>query len=202
MYLFIPEYLHHLIPLELENLKLDVLWNHRPANSTEEDLPINVTGLYTNRWKALLKERQRKDIEFAVIPVNMGIMFLSLNLIYDDYFMTEKEREKEVELLLNGKQVPYYMQNRYLKRSGAIDQDIWRDQFKNPVFLEEASQYFLRIMGNRNSTKSPIEEALTHGILFPEEVDQPFILDLLFKMEKRAKKHIGMRLEKNNWRIN
>lgn len=200
MYLSIPDDLHHLIPLELENLKLDVLWNNRPANSTEEDLPMIVTGLYTTRWEELLKQRQRKDIEFAANPVYLGMMFLSLNLIYDDYFMTEKEREKEVELLLGGKQVPHYMQNRYLKRIGAIDQDIWRDQFKNPVSLEEASQYFLRIMGNRSSLKNPIEEALTHGILYQEEVDKPFILDLLFKMEKRAKKCIGERFEKNKWR--
>lgn len=198
MYLSIPEYLHRLIPLEMENLKLDVLWNQRPANSTEEVLPIIVTGLYTTRWEELLKQRQRKEIEFAANPVNLGMMFLSLNLIYDEYFMTEKEREKEVELLLDGKQVPHYMQNRYLKRIGAIDQDIWRDQFKKPVSLEEASQYFLRMMEVGTSTKNPIEEALTHGILCPGEVDKPFILDLLFKMEKRAKKHIGARLEKTN----
>lgn len=201
MYLSIPMFLHHLIPLEMENLKLDVLWNHRPANSAEEDLPMIVTGLYTTRWEERLKQRQRKEIEFAANPVYLGMMFHSLILIYEDYFMTEKEWEKEVDLRMEGKQIPHYLQNRYLKRIGAIDQDIWRDQFKNPVSLEKASRYFLRIMGIESSTKNSIEEALTHGILYTEEVDKPFILDLLFKMEKRANEHIGARLEKNKWRI-
>lgn len=202
MYLSIPMFLHHLIPLEMENLKLDVLWNHRPANSTEEDLPMIVTGLYTTRWEEQLKQRQLKEIVFAANPVYLGMMFHSLILIYEDYFMTEKEWEKEVDLRIEGKQIPHYLQNRYLKRIGAIDQDIWRDQFKNLVTLEEASQYFLRIMGIRGSIKNSIEEAQTNGILYPEEVDKPFILDLLFKMEKRAKKYIGDRFEKNKWRIN
>ena len=199
MYLSIPRYLHHLLPVELKNLKLDVVWNHRPADSIQEVLPMIVTGLYTNRWEELLKKRQHKEIEFVDQPVNLGMMFLSLNLIYDTYFMTEKERVKEVELLIDGKQVPHYVQNGYLKRIKVIDQDIWRDRFKNLVSLEEACDFFLRIMDIRNNTKNPIEEALTHGLLNPKEVEKPFINDLLFKMEKRAKKYIGASLEKNKW---
>lgn len=201
MYLSIPIYLHSLIPLELGNLKLDVVWNNRPANSTEEDTPMIVTGLYTSRWEELLTKRRKKEGEFLANPVYMGMMFLSLNLIYDDYFMTEKERANEVDLLLDGKQVPHYTQNRYLKRIGVIEQDIWRDQFKNLVSLEEASQYFLRIMKVKAGTKDSIEVAISHGILYPEEVDRRFILDLLFKMEKRVKKYIESRFEKNKWRI-
>lgn len=201
MYLSIPTYLHPLIPLELENFNLDVLWNVRPANSTEENLPMIVTGLYTARWGELLTKRQKEKIEFAAQPVNMGMMFLSLNLIYDDYFMTEKERAKEVELLLDGKQVPYYTQNHYLKRIGVIEQDILRNQFNNLVSLEEASQYFLRIMRVKEGTENSIEAAISHEILYPEEVDRPFIIDLLFKMEKRVKKYIEAHFEKNKWRI-
>ncbi|WP_394190967.1 competence protein CoiA [Paenisporosarcina quisquiliarum] len=199
MYLSIPMYLHNLIPLEMEHLNLDVRWNHRPSNPTEEVLPMIVTGVYTARWEELLTKRQSKEIEFAANPVYLGMMFHSLILIYDDYFMTEKEREKEVKLLLDGKQVPYYMQNRYLKKIGVIEQDIWRDQFKNQVSLEEASQYFLRFMGIRSGMKKSIEVAISNGILYPEEVDKPFIVDLLFKMEKRAKKYIGAHFEKNKW---
>lgn len=197
LYLSIPMYLHGLVPLELENLNLDVLWNNRPANSTEEVLPMVVTGVYTTRWEELLAKRKKKEVEFAANPVYMGMLFLSLNLIYDDYFMTEREREKEIELMIDGKQIPHYIQNRYLKRVGVIEQDIWRDQFTNLVSLAEASQHFLRFIGIKSGLNDSIEAALSHGILYPEEVDKPFILDLLFKMEKRIKNYIGADFEKN-----
>lgn len=201
IYLSIPEYLHSLIPLEMENLEMSFLWNNRPANSAEEDVPMTVTGLYTSRWGAQIEERQRKEIEVSTSPVALGMLFTFLNITYDHCFMTEKEREKEIELMLNGKQIPYYVQNQYLKRIGAIDQDILRTQFKNPVNLSEASYYLLRIMGVRSGLENPVKEALARNILDIEEIEQPFTLGLLVKMEERARSYLGMRSKKTTTEV-
>lgn len=201
MYLSIPMYLSCVIPFEMENLDIDILWNNRPSNSTEENVPMIVTGLYSTRWKEKIKRQKRKEIEFVANSVHLGMMFHSLINIYEDYFMTEKEWEKEIGFRIEGKQTPHYLKNSYLKRVGVFNQDVWRDRFKEEVSLAQASEYFLRIMGNKSNVQNPIEKAILHEILYTDEVEKPFILDLLFKMEKRAKKYLARRIEINKWRI-
>ncbi|MEK3980635.1 hypothetical protein MKY37_16535 [Psychrobacillus sp. FSL K6-2836] len=114
LYLFIPANLHRFIPWEMKDITLDVFWKNRAENSSEESSPILVTGIRLNRWIQSNYDTQGESVFER--PVNFGMLFLVLTLLYSDYFMTEEEHEKEVKMIVNGKQVPYYTQNAILKK--------------------------------------------------------------------------------------
>lgn len=58
--------------------------------------------------------------------------------------MKEREWGKVLSIVLERKQIPHYMQCQYLKESGIIKQDFWRDQFKNKVSVERICKYFFK----------------------------------------------------------
>lgn len=124
----------------MKDITLDVFWKNRAENSSEESSPILVTGIRLNRWIQSNYDTQGESVFER--PVNFGMLFLVLTLLYSDYFMTEEEHEKEVKMIVNGKQVPYYTQNAILKNIDVIEVDVWKDQHYRLISLEEACLNF------------------------------------------------------------
>ncbi|WP_214735342.1 MULTISPECIES: competence protein CoiA family protein [unclassified Exiguobacterium] len=196
--LCIPKELYRYIPWEMRNITFDILWKNRPSNPAEENHPLNIVGVGSNRWRHRFNQSSGID-NLAAAPATFGMLFVMLELLYNEFFMTKEERDKEIRLLLDGKQVPYYIQMNYLKKIGVLKKDVWRDQHDTPVSLEEVCLYFFRLL--KIQTEDAIGTAIQLGLVHPDETSYVLNFSLVFEIKKRVKKHLETYKRKNPWII-
>ncbi len=196
--LFIPKELHRYIPWEMRNITFDIFWKNRPSNPAEENLPLNIVGVRSNRWRHRFNQSSGID-NLAARPATFGMLFIVLELLYNEFFMTKEERDKEIRLLLEGKQVPYYIQMNYLKKIGVLKKDVWRDQHDTPVSLEEVCLYLFRLL--KIQTEDAIGTAIELGLVHPDETNYVLNFSLVFEIKKRVGKHLETYKRKNPWII-
>lgn len=196
--LFIPSELHRFIPWEMKKITFDIVWNNRPSSPAEEDHPLHVVGIRSDRWKHQFNQSSRTD-EVGTRTATFGMLFIVLELLYNEFFMTEEEKDTELKLISEGKQVPYYIQMNYLKKIGVLKKDVWRDQHHTHISLEEICLYFFRLL--KIQTEDAIGTAVVMGIVHPNETKNVPNFSLLFEIKKRVGKQLETDRAKNPWVI-
>jgi hypothetical protein len=188
-----PSEVWEITPIEMTELYLFFDLKMKPESYSDETNPLKLEGVLPSKWLNLLENRNSKqnEIPFEGTLLRTGFMFALLIILYEKFFRTESEFEKELSSLLNGRQVPNYIYNDYLKSVGVIENNISKDTFGEIQSLEGTLELFLKLMGIRLIHKDITKQAVELGILKANEIDEKVKVHLYLKIYERVERYLS-----------
>ncbi|WP_455768452.1 competence protein CoiA [Bacillus infantis] len=188
----LPTVLYRVVPVEMKDLMLRgfYLFNHKELSMSEQFI---VLGVSKRSWKNKVYKKRpvyEPEIPFMETPMNKGILLWAIDHLYEHFYQTEEEFKLDYEYIQRGRPVPFYTKiHRYNKNNllGPGKPIVTKTQFSASVSLSSVLALLLSILRGtqvNNSTK----EAVFLGIIFQEELYEPFTLAIFEKVIIRFKK--------------
>ncbi|WP_252501987.1 competence protein CoiA [Sporosarcina sp. Marseille-Q4943] len=186
MYFTIPPELENFIPLGMQDLVINVDFILDPDEQLTGENPF-INDVYPSKWATSIKANNSDPF---LEPAKYGNLFNLLVTTYQSHYLTCDEREKELSILLKGKQVSHETKYNYLKKIGVVDTFVSKDSFMKKVSLEEILESFLKMMKVDFEIGTSIEQALRYEIIMPNELESPLTNGILLEIYKRIDSHL------------